>query len=464
MRNGSESGDKTSAFGFAEPTARPEVGDQRCEDADGRIDQLGIGDSPSIDVVTQFSGGSARLSVSPSSVVCPPTLQVALLTGGDDRSYALGLTLSLVARGVIVDIVGSDRVDGPELRNSPKVNFLNLRGDQTESAGLLRKVVRLLMYYLRLIRYAVVAKPRVFHILWNNKFEWFDRTLLMAFYRLLGRKIAFTAHNVNAGKRDNRDSAFNRFTLRIQYRLVNHIFVHSQKMRGELCDDFGVPESKVSVIPFGINNTTPTTDMTREAARRRLGLHPVENVALFFGQIAPYKGLEFLVEALPELIRRNSNFRLIIAGKVKKGWEDYWARIEPKLAAPELKDHVIARIGHVPNEEVEVYFKATDVLLVPYTCISQSGVPFLAYSFGLPVIATDVGSLREDIIEGKTGFVCRPDDSSDLTKTILRYFEGELFRDLENRRLEIKQYANERYSWDKVSAITANVYSNFSRA
>jgi glycosyltransferase involved in cell wall biosynthesis len=111
-----------------------------------------------------------------------------------------------------------------------------------------------------------------------------------------------------------------------------------------------------------------------------------------------------------------------------------------------------------------LYFKAADVLIVPYIQIFQSGVPFLAYSFGLPVIATDVGSLREDIVEGRTGFVCRPQDSSDLANAILRYFESELFRDLENRRSDIQQYANERYSWEKVAAITTSVYSNFSRA
>ena len=109
---------------------------------------------------------------------------------------------------------------------------------------------------------------------------------------------------------------------------------------------------------------------------------------------------------------------------------------------------------------MELYFKAADVLIVPYVHIFQSGVPFLAYSFGLPVIATDVGSLREDIIEGRTGFVCQPEDSSALARTIDKYFESELFRDLENRRFEIKEYANERYSWNKVAAITTAVYSN----
>ena len=92
---------------------------------------------------------------------------------------------------------------------------------------------------------------------------------------------------------------------------------------------------------------------------------------------------------------------------------------------------------------------------------SKVAFRFLAYSFGLPVIATDVGALRQDIVEGRTGFVCRPQDSSDLARTIETLFGCELFRELENRQLEIKEYANERYSWDKVAAIT-NVYSESS--
>ena len=62
----------------------------------------------------------------------------------------------------------------------------------------------------------------------------------------------------------------------------------------------------------------------------------------------------------------------------------------------------------------------------------QSGVLFLGYNFGLPVIASDVGSLREDIVEGKTGFVCKPRDPIDLAKEIERYFSSELYRRLDN--------------------------------
>jgi glycosyltransferase involved in cell wall biosynthesis len=385
-------------------------------------------------------------------------LTVGLLTGGDDRSYALGLTTALVAHGVTVDFIGSDRVNAPELQGNPRIHFLNLRGDQTESAPLPQKMARLLKYYLRLIKYAFLARPRVFHILWNNKFEWFDRTLLLLYYRLCGRRIVFTAHNVNAGKRDGCDSAWNRFTLGIQYRLVSHLFVHTQRMRGELMTDFRVPSEKISVIPFGINNTTPTTNLDGAAARERLGLHPEHRVALFFGQIAPYKGLEYLVAALPELVRRDPQFRLVIAGKVKQGWEDYWAKLEPLLNDPAVRERVVLRLGHVPDSEVEIYFKGADVLVIPYVHIFQSGVPFLAYSFGLPVVATDVGALREDIVEGKTGLICRPQDPGDLTRAVTDYYASKLFEQLAVRRSEIQAFANDKHSWMKVGAITTEVY------
>ena len=122
---------------------------------------------------------------------------------------------------------------------------------------------------------------------------------------------------------------------------------------------------------------------------------------------------------------------------------------------------MIEKIEYVPDEETELYFKAADVLILPYTHVFQSGVLFLGYSFGLPAIAAGVGSLKEEIIEGDTGFVFRPKDSADLAAKIHKYFQCELFLNLETRRSEIKVYANERYSWNRVASITTSVYSAF---
>jgi glycosyltransferase involved in cell wall biosynthesis len=229
-------------------------------------------------------------------------------------------------------------------------------------------------------------------------------------------------------------------------------------MKRELLSDFWVPESKVSVIPFGINNTVPNTSLSSAEAKRRLGLSGTDKTMLFFGNIAPYKGLEYLTAAFTELSDKDRSYRLIIAGR-PKGSEEYWKKIQEGVASNGSRDRIIERIEYIPDEETELYFKAADVLVLPYTRVFQSGVLFLGYSFGLPAVAADVGNLKDDIIQSETGFVFTPQNSSDLATKIETYFNSELFRDLEDRRARIKQYASDRYSWNKVAAITTAVYS-----
>lgn len=402
---------------------------------------------------------SAISNQTQSSVLSPPAIRISLLTGGGDKPYALGLAAALTSVGILVDFIGSDDLSAPEVLDNPQVSFLNLRRDQCPEANLLMKIGRVVAYYWRLIHYAAISKPKVFHILWNNKFELLDRTLLILYYKLLGKKVVLTTHNVNIGKRDLNDSWLNRISLKIQYGLSDHIFVHTEMMKSELVSDFCIPESKVSVIPFGINNTVPNTTLSIAEAKRQLGISGGDRTLLFFGNIAPYKGLEYLISAFTELLKNEGSYRLMIVGR-PKGSEDYWKQIHQAIARSGIRDRVIERIEYIPDEETELFFKAADVLILPYTRVFQSGVLFLGYGFGLPAIAADVGTLKEEIIEGQTGFVFKPQDSSDLAGVISKYFESELFRNLETQCREIKAYANERYSWDKVAAITMAVYSN----
>lgn len=390
--------------------------------------------------------------------------EVGLLTGGSDRPYAFGLAKALLSRGVSLDFIGSDDLDIPELRVSPKLNFFNLRGSQRVDSSLFRKASRIVVYYARLLRYASFAGPKIFHILWNNKFELLDRTLLMLYYKLLGKKVVLTAHNVNARRRDGNDSALNRLTLRVQYRLADHIFVHTDGMKKELVADFRVREEAISVIPFGINNAVPNTELTTAQARQRLGVEADARAILFFGHIGPYKGLEFLVAAFQRVAAARPDVRLIIAGKLGRGCEDYLDGIRRSVRDDLSRDRIIQRIEFIPDEETEVYFKAADLLVLPYTQISQSGVLVLGYSFGLPVIAADVGSFGKDVVEGTTGFLFQPGDPIDLAATIERYFQSDLFETLPSRRREIIDYARERYSWDAVSRMTCEVYKQLARS
>ena len=384
-------------------------------------------------------------------------LSVALLTGGGDKPYAFGLATELIRRGVLLDLIGSDDLDCPEF-HKPGVNFLNLRGNQGSKVNFFKKMSRVLVYYAKLIRYSLTANPRIFHILWNNKFEMFDRTLLMLYYKALGKKIILTLHNVNKAKRDSKDSFLNRLTLKVQYRLADYIFVHTEQMRSEVIEGFDVPPDRLGVIPFGINNAVPDTSLSRAEARRRLGIRDGEKTILFFGNIAPYKGLEYLTGAFQQFFSDRSDLRLIIAGW-PKNCERYWRPIRDAIEQDVQGGRIILKAEYIPDEETEIYFKAADVLALPYRYIYQSGVLFLGYSFGLPVLAADVGALKEDIIEGETGFVFTPEDPSELATCIDRYFESDLYAALSGRRKLIQQFARQRHSWETAGETTIRTYA-----
>ena len=386
-------------------------------------------------------------------------IAVSLLTGGSDKPYVFGLATELSSKGVLLDLIASDELDSSEFRGIPRMRFLKFRGDQNPHASLWNKTARILSYYSKLIRYAATAKPKIFHILWNNKFLHFDRTLLTYYYKLLGKKVVLTVHNVNTERRDNKDSAFNRFTLRVQYRLADHLFVHTEKMKEELIDEFGAQAGRISVIPLGINNFAPQTNLTSAEAKRRLGIRTDEKAILFFGRITPYKGLEMLVEAFQKGLPSADTYRLMIAGRPEEATEaGYWFPIRETLRADVQKGRVLLRAEHIPDAETEVYFKAADVLVLPYRDIYQSGILFLGYSFGLPALAANVGSLKEEMVEGRTGFLFQPEDPADLAAAIEKYFASDLYRDLSRRRQEIQDYARRGHDWNIVGVTTLGVY------
>jgi len=409
--------------------------------------------------VAEESIGKVKARKDAASIPWPP-IEMALLTGCQDRHYAFGLAVALASKGASVDVIGSDEIDSPELHTRANLRFLNFRGRQNAPANIVRKLWRLVVYYGRLMRYAAVSRSRIFHILWNYKLELFDRTILMLYLRMLGKKIFLTAHNVNQARRDAKDSWLNRITLKMQYRLCSGVFVHTQKMKDELCREFGVGEDAVSVIRYPINDAFPNTNLTPSEAKRQLGLREEERAILFLGRIVPYKGIEYLLEAGRLLMAdKTVAYRLIIAGEPKKGAEDYLQEIQRSADQSFNSGQVILRMQFIPDNEMELYLKGADVLVLPYKEIFQSGVLFMAYTFGLPVVATDVGSFREEIVEGRTGFICRPEDSADMARALETYFQSGLYRNLAARREELRNYAAANHSWEAAAQVTIKAYA-----
>ena len=108
--------------------------------------------------------------------------KITLVTGGGDKPYALGLAECLAGGSMTVDFIGSDAHEVPDILEAEHVNFLNFRGSQDASVSPVRKFLRVLWYYARLIRYSAGTDSRLFHVLWANRFLLLDRVLLMAFW------------------------------------------------------------------------------------------------------------------------------------------------------------------------------------------------------------------------------------------------------------------------------------------
>jgi glycosyltransferase involved in cell wall biosynthesis len=154
----------------------------------------------------------------------------------------------------------------------------------------------------------------------------------------------------------------------------------------------------------------------RAAARRQLGLPQDAALALFFGFVRPYKGLAYLIEALPLVLAQVPDVRLLVAGEFWEPVSVYRAR----AVALGVADRLAIDDRYVPNEEVGRYFAASDVLVLPYLEASQSGVVTQAAAFGLPVVATRVGGLPDSVIDGVTGLLVPPADSEALAGALVR--------------------------------------------
>ena len=129
---------------------------------------------------------------------------------------------------------------------------------------------------------------------------------------------------------------------------------------------------------------------------------------LFFGFVRPYKGLETAVDAVGALVQRGLPVELTVAGL-------FWGPVEPwreRVAASGLDGKVTLRPGYVPDGEVQELFASHHVVVVPYRTAPQSAIVPLAYAAGRPVVATSVGGLTEQVVEGVTGALAAPNDAA----------------------------------------------------
>jgi D-inositol-3-phosphate glycosyltransferase len=385
-------------------------------------------------------------------------MKISILNAGQQTDYLYGIVSGLSEiPSIEMEIVDSDSSVGV-IDPFPHATLFNLRGDNISTQPLFVKAWTIFKYYVRLLWYTAHTRSDIFHIQWENSFSFFDRTILILYYKLFGKKLVHTAHNIYKDARDGRATFLRWISLNAMYHLMDCIIVHTQKMKEELCSLFHVLPEKVVVIPHGINNRMVRRGMTQKEARTKLGIELAARTILFFGQIDEYKGIEKLIEAASLLVRENPDIVLMITGKPKRQMH-YAAALKSQAANMLPEKNVLLRFQFIPVDEVETYFAAADCLVLPYKRIFQSGVIFLAYRFGVPIIATDVGSFREDVLDGVTGFICKPDDAEDMAEKLRTFFDSNLYRQREQTRTCIMELAEQKYSWSTIGRQTHEVYA-----
>lgn len=156
--------------------------------------------------------------------------------------------------------------------------------------------------------------------------------------------------------------------------------------------------------------------LKREEACRQLNLDPSKKIVLFFGFIRDYKGLDLLIEATSML---SDDYCVVVAGEVYGSFEKYQAQIDQLNLGGRIRlfNHYIG------DHEVPLYFSAADVCILPYKSATQSGITSIAMHFELPIIATDVGGLKELVLHEKTGLIVAEPKSDLIASTIRAYFD-----------------------------------------
>ncbi len=180
----------------------------------------------------------------------------------------------------------------------------------------------------------------------------------------------------------------------------------------------------------------------RDEALQKLGLPTDRQYVLFFGLVRAYKGLDLLLEAMGQLRDTLPAVDLIVAGEFYEDEAKYRAQIE-QLG---LKERVHVFNEFIPDDDIRVYFSASDIVAQPYKSATQSGVTQVAFHFEKPMLVTNVGGLGEIVHHGKMGYAVEVTPKA-IAEAIQDFYQ-------EKRTEAFTAYVREekkKYEWDKMS-------------
>lgn len=267
------------------------------------------------------------------------------------------------------------------------------------------------------------------------------------FGAMKGIKKIFICHNVLPHER----FPFDKWLVKNTLKKVDGCVVHSSLDKNDLISLFPDMKHRLNVHPT--YNAFKLRNISREEARKELGIEEDAKIMLFFGFVRKYKGLMHLLNAMPEILKNHGDIKLYVVGDFGKDKEDYINTISRNDSA----SAVVIKDGYVPDKDVEAYFAAADICVCPYESATQSGIVQIAFGFELPVLATNVGGLPEVVTNMKTGYVVEPNNPTKIAEAINDFYEND-------RRYEFIEHVKaeeKRFSWNRMVECISDLYDDF---
>jgi glycosyltransferase involved in cell wall biosynthesis len=312
--------------------------------------------------------------------------------------YCVRQAAELARHADVLLVLSGQAAAGHESLLPPEVDFHSVEMPR------LRQPWRQLARLREILRKVHAFKPDVVHF--QHGHLWFN----LALPRLRRYPLVVTVHDPRQHVGDQWSRKTPQAVMKFGYQQADRIIVHGQQLKEIVVSDLGMASDRVHVIPH-------------VAIGERQGVAPVaeeEGTVLFFGRIWEYKGLDYLIRAEPAISAAVPAARIVIGGQ-----GDDFARYE-RLMTHRERFEVHNR--YVSDDERAVMFQRASVVVLPYIEATQSGVVPVAYSFGKPVVATNVGGLPEVVEDGRSGFLVPPRNETALADAVIRLLRDRSLR------------------------------------
>jgi len=308
---------------------------------------------------------------------------------------------------------------------------------------------------------------------WYNPFTWFREAMftgadllhaqwwslplaiiygcICAIFKLRGKPVVFTVHNVLGHERSQLFETASRWL----FKLGDHFIVHTREGRRQMQVHYAIPDDRISVISHGSLDFHVKNYMDRDTIRQEFGIDPGHKVILLFGAVRPYKGVDTVLKAFSKVLPEVPDALLMVAGKLWQNWEPY----QELMNTLAIADSVKTFLEYIPSGEVYKYFEAADLVILPYHHFdSQSGVGGTALSFRKPMIVSDVGGLP-DLVKNRK-YVISPKDTYAFARCMIECLKDQ--SRLAAMAADAETVAAEM-SWSSIAQKTCAIYNNLLR-